>query len=533
MIDKGGWDHRIPSPHDDWEPSSSGTPREDSLEEVVQEKKEKAIANPWFSRPLDVHRWSDHAELVAVVDQVWNEHCSDFDRSRGGGPKPKCAFRGQLRILLLDLYVAWLENPNLSIGVAMSQNSWDAWSRYNKLGISKKIVQLIHRLVERGLIDEAKGSYSGPYAPGNRTTRIRAAEPLRAMFRELQTSRNDVHQVVGQECIILKAGDGEEAKYQEYDDTEETLRMRAELEAYNTLIADSFIDIPTLSDPWITRSDKFGKEARVPINHHHQFTRRIFSRGSWKLNGRFYGPWWQQVGKELRERIFINNRPTVEVDFKGLHLAIIAAKQGVRVVDDPYELPSRTVPDVDKRQQREIVKQLVLTALNARTEKAAFSSFRDGWPAGHRAKGLTNKELSCLLSLFSEKNPWAKSSLGADVGIGLMNLDLQIAERVLGHFTRKGIPVLCIHDSFIIDYGYAGELRAVMAEASEAVVGKPLALDGKAGLDDYLSDSPRYIVRDYVGYKRRGCCEAYRDRRRAWEALKGRRVGARRRNEVS
>ncbi len=246
------------------------------------------------------------------------------------------------------------------------------------------------------------------------------------------------------------------------------------------------------------------------------------------MNGRFYGPWWQQVGKEHRERIFINNRPTVEVDFKGLHLAITAAKQGARVVGDPYELPPGTVPDSDTRQQREIVKQLVLTALNARTEKAAFSSFRDGWPAGHRTKGLTNKELSYLLSLFSEKNPWARASLGADVGISLMNLDSQIAERVLGHFTRKGIPVLCIHDSFIIDYDYAGELRAVMAEASEAVVGKPLASAGRMGLDEYFTTEPRFIVRDYVGYWRRGCRGGYGDRRRAWEALKGRRVGARR-----
>lgn len=521
MVERQGWDSRIPGPDDDWEPSSSGTPREDSLEVSVREK---AIANPWYSRPLDVHRWSDHAELVAVVERVWDEHCSDFDRSGRGGPKPKCPFRHQLRILLLDVYVAWLQDPNLSIGVAMSQNSWDAWSRYNNLGISKKIVDLIHRLVQRGLLDEAKGSYSGPYAPGNRTTRIRAAEPLRSMFRDLRTGRDDVQQVAGRECIVLKAGDGEDSKYQEYEDTDETRRMRAGLEAYNALIADTFIDIPTLSDSWIIRKDKYGDDVTVPIDHHHQFTRRIFSRGSWSLNGRFYGPWWQQVSKEHRDRIFINDRPTVEVDFKGLHLAIIAAQQGIAIVDDPYTLPQGTVPGTQAKLQRDIVKQLVLTALNARTPKSAFNSFRDGWPAGHMAKGLTNSDLSRLLGLFSDQNPWATASLGADVGIGLMNLDAQIAERVLRHFTRKGVAVLCIHDSFIIDYGRAGELRKVMAEASREVVGKVLAVSGKRGLDDYFADQPRHVVRDYVRYRRRGCCRAYRDRLWAWEAVRGRKV---------
>ena len=136
---------------------------------------------------------------------------------------------------------------------------------------------------------------------------------------------------------------------------------------------------------------------------------------------------------------------------------------------------------------------------------------------------LTNPDLSRLLSCFSERNPWAKASLGTDVGIGLMNTDARIAERVLGYFTRKRTPVLCIHDSFVIDYGRASELRDAMASASEAVVGIPLAVSGEVELDDYLASQPRHVVRDYVSYRRRGCCDAYQERRRAWETLKGRR----------
>ena len=28
------------------------------------------IADPWNSRPIDVHRWSDHPEIVGLVEQV-------------------------------------------------------------------------------------------------------------------------------------------------------------------------------------------------------------------------------------------------------------------------------------------------------------------------------------------------------------------------------------------------------------------------------------------------------------------------------
>lgn len=141
-----------------------------------------------------------------------------------------------------------------------------------------------------------------------------------------------------QECIILKAGEGEAAKVVEYEDTPETNGMRQELLAYNALLANTFIGIPTLEDPWVTRRDQWGRDVRVQIDPHHQFVRRIFSRGDWSCNGRFYGPWWQQVSKELRKEIFINDTPTVEVDYKGLHVMILSAEKGVVIEGDPYEL---------------------------------------------------------------------------------------------------------------------------------------------------------------------------------------------------
>jgi len=31
------------------------------------------IEDPWHSRPIDVHRWSDHPEVVQFVDRVWGD----------------------------------------------------------------------------------------------------------------------------------------------------------------------------------------------------------------------------------------------------------------------------------------------------------------------------------------------------------------------------------------------------------------------------------------------------------------------------
>ena len=50
------------------------------------------------------------------------------------------------------------------------------------------------------------------------------------------------------------------------------------------------------------------------------------------------------IGSGLRREILINDTPTVEVDFKGLHIAILSAEQGLAMEGDPYELPPGLVP---------------------------------------------------------------------------------------------------------------------------------------------------------------------------------------------
>ncbi len=288
------------------------------------------IDNPKHSRPIDVHRWSDHPEVKALVDRIWEAYLPPhIIGEQGPGPKPMTPFRKQLRVLILDLYVAWLEDPELCIGVSMSPNEWKTNSRYNALHLSKKLIPIIQALDVAALLDLAKGSYSGPGAKSNRTTRIRASEELHAMFREAKFVRDDVTRFKGEEIIILR--DAKEAskvgRQVEYKDTEETKAMREELQAYNDLLASSFIDIATLQEP-VIQTDPEIKASRVQIHKDNCRLRRVFSRSHWRMNGRFYGSWWQRVNDDWRSKIFIDDQPTIEVDFKGLHVAMLYAKAG-------------------------------------------------------------------------------------------------------------------------------------------------------------------------------------------------------------
>jgi hypothetical protein len=366
-------------------------------------------------------------------------------------------------------------------------------------------------------------SASGPFGLGNRNTRIRAAEPLKALFKGANATRDDVQQVESQECIILKAGEGGAAKVVEYEDTPETNSMRKELVAYNALLADTFIDIPTLEDAWVTRQGQWGKDVRVQIDPNHQFVRRIFSRGDWGCKGRFYGPWWQQVSKALRGQIFINDTPTIEVDYKGLHVMILSAEKGVVIEGDPYALPAGLVPGASAELQRTLVKKLVLTALNAKNNAAAFASFRDGFPAGHMAKGMTNEELESVLGAFTAKHPHLADRLCADQGIRLMNIDGKIAAVVQRYMTLKGVPVLSVHDSFIVDYTHTKLLRRAMLFASELVVGRALPVDANAlGLDEAVF--PPDVIQHFRSWREAPREQGYLTRVKNWERRKGREV---------
>ena len=66
-----------------------------------------------FSRVLDVHRWSDHPEIKDLTEKVWLAFSDDerLQLQARANRKPLSDAKKQLRVLLLDLYVAWLDDP--------------------------------------------------------------------------------------------------------------------------------------------------------------------------------------------------------------------------------------------------------------------------------------------------------------------------------------------------------------------------------------------------------------------------------------
>ena len=197
--------------------------------------------NPNHSVPLNVHRWSDHPEVNQLVEFVWDqlgeERQADLTAtSNNKGTPPKRI----LKVLLIDLYANWLEDPTLCIGVSRNNNSFKPTSRYNALHIPYKINHIIDHLVELDFLEFRNGSYDRTNnGQGNRTSRIRAKIKLERAFASCSASLFDIQSHFKEETVILnewdldregnpikKKGGGKKVKPVDYTDTDNTIQMR-------------------------------------------------------------------------------------------------------------------------------------------------------------------------------------------------------------------------------------------------------------------------------------------------------------------
>ena len=418
----------------------------------------------WHSEPLDVHTWSDHPEIKALCDELYDATGISTLESKGkGNRKPKRTVKESLRVLILDLYVKWLKDPSLSIGFSKTKSSYKVGSRYNGLYIPEKIIEIEALLVDAGYVEELPHFYSRAGQARSYTTRIRHTEALRQLFSKLTIDLHDIDTHTNEECIILHDKyvddpDDDTNRRIEYKDEELSPddlalvnTMRDQLRSYNNLLKHTFIDMQSYTESTFTRIIKHGKYAGrkqvISLGPDNKFVTRVFNGGlaaNWKRGGRFYRVWWQQIDKEDRCKIYINDKPTLEVDFKAFHPNLLSNELGVKLSGDPYDLGKLVLPDVIKtgEEQRDYVKLLVLMGINADSDKKAYKAFRDSDRKDKLGQSLTDIQLGALLDAFIDKHPQFKGVLNTGQALRLMNIDSQIANMVLDHFTNKDIPVL-------------------------------------------------------------------------------------------
>ena len=327
------------------------------------------------ARPLDVHRWSEHPEVNAFIDHVFTDLKSINGNAR--------ISKKLVKVILLDLYVAWCADPGLMLMFSRDNNAYKAGSRYNELHISKKIIGIVDALIANGVIGQQLGFNDRVSGIGFQS-RLWASEKLIALFEKARFNQFYISHPEDWDPIVLR---NESKDAQEYADTSKTNGMRSVLLDYIKILKHTHIDIYDLETPVLIIGDG-KKKMRLQINQQDKKVRRIFNNSRWDQGGRFYGGWWQRCPKDYRKKIKFDGIMTAEIDFSGLHIVILYAQEGINywaeVNEDPYELHgiNDIDPDVDLRAA---AKLLLLTAINSDGTKKTFKAFRSqsaNWQSG-------------------------------------------------------------------------------------------------------------------------------------------------------
>jgi len=335
------------------------------------------------------------------------------------------------------------------IAISLNRNHWKI-SRYNKLGGG--IIKIVNVLHTDGYIEMRKGYY---YADERRETRIWALDKFLHHFPRLSDG------VVYKPTEVVELRDAKK-KLIDYRDTSKTNKIRAILKQANDVNGKA--DIRCYNDQLVA------------------FLFAIFQE-EFSLYGRLHTRGYrhyQGFGKDERADITINGDPVVELDFSALHPHLLYAKEGLQLSRDPYLgiLPIQDPDDV-----RDFLKEALLSLLNASGRYITNESGKQWYmTAAQVAQAGINERLgfnadvrnqlkaigitrACqIIEKFKEAHtPIAHHFCqGKKTGMQIMNLDARIALDIVNHFAKKNIPILAIHDSFIVQARHEKELRNVM-----------------------------------------------------------------------
>ena len=184
----------------------------------------------------------------------------------------------------------------------------------------------------------------------------------------------------------------------------------------------------------------------------------------------------------MRAFITIDGKFTDEFDYGRIHPTILYADEKIVLEEDAYDIGI-------EKEHRDIVKQSFNAMVQAETKLTSPPNDVD-W----KSTGRTWKQLR---QLILDKHEPIKDSFFCGMGNKLQFKDSQLAQQIMLRFAKQDIPVLPVHDSFIIIRGLYSELVNVMHEEFEKMFGVPINI-GDSSKVTPVSFTPEDVDVDWI-----------------------------------
>ena len=280
-------------------------------------------------------------------------------------------------------------------------------------------------------------------------TKLKISDKFEELVKKFNLSYQDI--LKRTPPISLKDSKGKKIKVV---NSKITNPIQKKIERYNNLILSSDIELPI---------DKIDYDRRRKIGFANRTYAKCYLNRSYKLGGKYYGPCWQNLSKELRGKIKINGEETVELDFNAMHLHLLYCKVNKKLTDyipegiDAYQLPNRN---------RKIVKTSFTCCINNNCNKDNVNHV-----VGRRVVKkypeifMKNTSYRDILEELGSYHPEVRQFFYAQIGNEVSNMESKVSDYIIGKLTKKNILVLNVHDSFIVSIAYKDILLNTMTDS--------------------------------------------------------------------
>jgi hypothetical protein len=324
-------------------------------------------------------------------------------------------------------------NRNQPISISMSPNS------YIESRASYFTPELVHLLHEGSWIGYKPGVYAR-VKEERKMSRIWPTKKLMEYFEPY--GRVDAPPL---DLVDLRDMDGNSISYQ---DTPDTIRTRELIRHGNEINRKAQVQLKTSRG-----FDKYSTDLHAVYNITLEQGGRLYTNG----NG------YQCLPKTDRAALWIDRKPTVELDYSGLHPRLLYAQEGIQYDADPY---TAVHPNAELRP---FLKLVLLTLINCDSEATAASTcnlaLKENWDIYGRPVKNAGVKVTEIIQRYKQAHPQIAHHFCTGAGLTLMNKDSKIALDILNTFAGQQIPILVMHDSFIVQQQHRDRLQYTMEDA--------------------------------------------------------------------
>ncbi len=319
-----------------------------------------------------------------------------------------------------------------------------AKTRYDRAGL-RKLPDVVKVLEMTGYIRRYEAEYK------KRRTTIEPCGDFKQRLSHPSFSVADTVRAEGEELIHLSArqlvgrvkGKKKPKLRINYEDTSETVRLRAEMEELNGFLSQHTITLEGQDVPPFRLIRKFA-------------LRRPDDPVSFNLHGRLYGGFWMTLKASERHRLRINGEPVADLDFASMFPRLAYAHLGVEVPEgDLYAIPGL-------EGHRDGAKAAFSALLSYPKEmKVLPARVQQQLPPGWNTKRVRQA--------FAEHHYELSVLFERDIGLDLMFTESRILLMALQMLMRQGIPALPMHDGMMVPGRYSQAATEILQQASKDV----------------------------------------------------------------